>query len=399
MRTLPPAATYWDDREIDAVVDVLRGDDLELGPRVAEFEGKVAALLGKRHGVMVNSGTSSLRLAIDLLDLEPGDEIVTSVLTFSADIAPMVQSGLVPAFVDVDVDSYQIDVDRIEEMIGPRTRAILTPNLVGNVPDWDRIREIADRHGLKVVEDSCDIVDCTLRGERIGTRSDISVTSFARSHSITAAGNGGLVALDDDELLDRCLVMRRWGRRSESYLFGSRKGSKARFQSEIDGISYDDVFVFEDLGYNFEPSEIMAAFGLVQLERLAEFNRRRQHNWQRYDDWFANHEDRFIRPRTTEGADTAWMLYPFIIQPDAGLTRTGVQEFLEERGIPTRVVWSGNITRQPGYRDIERREPSDGFPNADRIMEYALMLPTHQRLTSDDVGYVIEQLTALVDTV
>ena len=141
-------------------------------------------------------------------------------------------------------------------MIGPRTKAILTPNLVGNCPDWDRIRAIADAHGLKVVEDSCDVLDSWLRGTRTGTRSDISVTSFARTHSITAAGNGGMVGIDDPDLLDECLMLRRWGRRSEAYLYGSKKGDDDRFSVTVDGLPYDNIFVFENIGYNFEPSEI-----------------------------------------------------------------------------------------------------------------------------------------------
>src|SRR4051812_8203758 len=157
---------------------------------------------------MVNSGSSALRLAIDLLRLEAGDEIITSPLTFSTDIAPMVQSGLVPVFVDVDPETYQIDVDGIEAMIGPRTKAILVPNLCGNVPDWDAIRATADAHGLAVLEDSCDVLDSWLRGTRTGARSDISVTSFARSHAITAGGTGGMVGIDDVDLLDQCVSQR-----------------------------------------------------------------------------------------------------------------------------------------------------------------------------------------------
>ena len=214
VREIAKPGALHDEREIEAVVEVLRTSTLDLGPKIEEMETRTAELLAKRHGVMVNSGSSALRLAIDLLHLQPGDEIITSVLTFSTDIAPMVQSGIVPVLVDVEPSSYQIDVDRIEEMIGPRTKAILTPNLVGNCPDWDRIRAIADAHGLKVVEDSCDVLDSRLRGTRTGTRSDISVTSFARTHSITAAGNGGMVGIDDDDLLDECLMLRRWGRRS-----------------------------------------------------------------------------------------------------------------------------------------------------------------------------------------
>jgi CDP-6-deoxy-D-xylo-4-hexulose-3-dehydrase len=397
MRSISPPGSTHDQREIDAVVEVLRTSRLQIGPRVAEFEARVAALLARRHGIMTNSGTSALYLALDLLELEPGDEIVTPVLTFSADIAPMVRAGIVPAFVDVEPASYQIDVTRIEEMVGPRTRAILAPDLVGNCPDWDRIRELADRHGLKVVEDSCDVLGSRLRGTPTGTRADIGVTSFAVTHSITAAGGGGLLGIDDPDALDRALIKRRWGRRSERYLFGSKRGHDDRFSATVDGLAYDNIFVFEDSRcFNFEPSEIGAAFGLVQLEKLEEFNRRRRRNFDRYDEWFIEHEDRFVRPVTTPGVETTWMLYPFMLRPAARMTRSGCQEFLEKRGIPTRVVWSGNITRQPGFSAIARREPADGFPNADRVMESALMLPTHQGLSEDDVEYVVEVLDDLV---
>ncbi len=395
MRKIAPPGSHHDEREIEAVTRLLRSPSrLHIGRNVEAFEAKVAALMSKRHGVMVNSGTSALYLALDLLDLEPGDEIITSVLTFSADIAPMVRAGVVPAFVDVDETGYQIDVTRIEEMVGPRTKAILTPNLIGNCPDWDVIRDVADRHGLKVVEDTCDVLgDTLLRGTRTGTRADMGVTSFAVTHSITAAGGGGLVALDDPELLDRCLVKRRWGRRSERYLFGSKRGQSDRFSATVDGLAYDNIFVFEEpLVWNFEPSELGAAFGLVQLEKLDEFNRRRRAVFDRYDEWFAEHEDRFIRPTTTPGVETTWMLYPYMVRPDSKRTRGETQELLEKHGVPTRVVWSGNITRQPGFASIERREPEDGFPNADRVMEYALMLPTHQGLSEEDVDYVLDVL-------
>jgi CDP-6-deoxy-D-xylo-4-hexulose-3-dehydrase len=390
VRRLPDPGAVHDEREIEAVVEVLRTSNLSIGPRVAELEQRVATLLSKRHGVMVNSGSSALRLAIDLLDLTPGDEIITPVLTFATDVAPMVQSGLVPAFVDVDPHTYQIDADGIEAMIGPRTRALLVPNLVGNVPDWDRIRAIADAHGLQVIEDSCDVLDSWLGDSRTGTRSHISTTSFARGHAITAAGNGGLVAFDDDDRLDRCLALRRWGRRSESYLFGSRQGQNDRFGALADGTDYDLVFLFEAIGYNFEPSEIGAAYALVQLDKLADYNERRRLNWRRLDDFFARHEDKVMRPRTTDGARAVWMRYPFVLNDE--YDRSEVQRELEQRGIATFMVWSGNILRQPGFAGIEHRAPAAGVPNADRIMDHALSLPAHHALSSDDVGYVIEVL-------
>jgi CDP-6-deoxy-D-xylo-4-hexulose-3-dehydrase len=392
MRNVPEAAPVHDQREIDAVVEVLQNNELILGHRVLEMERQVAELLAKQHGVMVNSGTSALWLAVDLLDCSPGDEVITSPLTFSSDIAPLVRNGIVPAFVDVEPDTFQIDVTKIESMIGPKTRAILTPNLVGNCPDWDAIREIADRHSLIVVEDSCDVLDSSLRGTRTGTRSHISVTSFARSHSITAAGNGGLIAVDDPEWFDRSLVNRRWGRRSEKYLFGSLQGQdESRFATLDDGTPYDSIFIFDDMGYNFEPSEIMAAYGLVQLERLPGFNAARQQNFARFNEVLEHHVDKVLSPRTTPEVETTWMRFPFVLAD--GIDRSAMQEFFLERGIPTRMVWTGNILRQPGFATIPHRAPDDGLPSADRVMDRALSLPSHNGLTSDDVGRIVEALS------
>ncbi len=391
------AGPVHDEREIEAVLEVLRSGLLDLGPRVAEFERRGAEMLAKAHGVMVNSGTSALWLAVDLLGCEPGDEVITSPLTFSSDVAPLVRSGIVPVFVDVEADTYQIDPAKIEEMIGPRTKAILAPNLCGNIPDWDAIREVADRHGLLVVEDTCDVLDSYLRGTRTGLRADIVCTSFARTHSMTAAGNGGMIAVDDAEWYDQTLVRRRWGRRSETYLFGSRKGTTERFGPLADGTPYDLIFVFDDMGYNFEPSEIMAAYGLVQMDKLPEFNRRRQATHRALDDALAPHGDKVVRPRMIEGAETTWMRYPFLLAD--GIDRTAVQEFFVERNIPTRMVWTGNILRQPGFAAIEHRAPSDGLPECDRVMDRALSLPLHHGLTSDDVGHLVSSLEEWVTSV
>lgn len=395
---LPPAGAEHDEREIEAVVEVLRDGDLDIGPAVAEMERRTAELLAKRHGVMVNSGSSALRLAIDLLGLERGDEILTSPLTFSTDIAPMVQSGLVPVFADVDPQTYQIDANRAEEMIGPRTKAVLVPNLCGNVADWDALRALADEHGLAVVEDSCDVLDSWLGDARTGARSDISVTSFARSHAITAGGNGGMVGVDDDRLLDQCLSQRRWGRRSEPYLFGSEKGRMERFGELADGTPYDLIFVFDTIGYNFEPSEIGAAYGLVQLDKLDQFNGRRRDNWRRLQDHFSARPDvGFGLGVTTANARTTWMRFCFTVPDDAAMSRNEVQQFLDGRGVSTRMVWTGNILRQPGFAGIEHRQPATGLPNCDQLMNRALSLPVHHRLNADHMGYICEQIDDLFD--
>jgi CDP-6-deoxy-D-xylo-4-hexulose-3-dehydrase len=248
-RRIDYAGSVHDEREIEAVVEVLRGGptSMRIGKNVKAMERRIADLFEKKRGVMCNSGSSALYLAYEAIDLQPGDEIVTSAVTFSTDVAPVVRKGAVPVFVDVTPDTFQIDVNRIAEMITPKTRAIMAPNLIGNCPDWDVIRGIADEHNLLVIEDSCDALGQTLRGPPTGTRADISLTSFALSHIITAAGTGGMVCFDNDQLADRALLFRRWGRRSELQLFGSLKGKENRFFSALDdGLEYDNIFIFDE---------------------------------------------------------------------------------------------------------------------------------------------------------
>ena len=392
-RRIDYAGSVHDEREIEAVVAVLRGGAtaMRIGRNVKAMEARVAELFGKRRGVMCNSGSSALYLAIEVLDLSPGDEVITAAVTFSTDIAPMIRNAIVPAFVDVTTDSYQIDVDAIEEMIGPRTKAILAPNLIGNAPDWDRIRAIADAHGLKVVEDSCDALGLTLRGTPTGTRADISLTSFALSHIITAAGTGGMVCFDDDAIADRALLLRRWGRRSEAQIFGSRKGTGERFFSTIDGdIEYDNLFIFDEVGWNFEPSELSAAFGLVQLDKLGVNLARRQRNFELTRAHFARWPHLFTLPRLTEGVETGWHMFPILIEADAGIRRSELQQWMEARGVDTRMVWTGNAARQPAFRDRPHRVPPGGLPNADRVMEWGLILPNNHSLSDDDCAWIGE---------
>jgi CDP-6-deoxy-D-xylo-4-hexulose-3-dehydrase len=399
-RRIEYAGSVHDEREIEAVVAVLRGGPtaLRIGKNVKAMERRVAELFGKRRGIMCNSGSSALYLAIEVLGLAPGDEIITSAVTFSTDIAPMMRAGIVPAFVDVTPDTFQIDVDAIEAMIGPRTKAILAPNLIGNAPDWDRIRQIADRHSLKVVEDSCDALGLTLRGAPTGTRADISLTSFALSHIITAAGTGGMVCFDDDAMADEALLLRRWGRRSEIQLFGSTKGVDKRFFSAIEGgdgfeqIEYDNLFIFDALGWNFEPSELSAAFGLVQLDKLGDNLARRQRNFELTSSHFARWPEYFTLPQLTDGVETGWHMFPVIINSEAGIRRSELQQWMESHGVDTRMVWTGNAARQPAFRDRPYRQPAAGMPNADRVMKWGLVLPNNHSMSDDDCAYIGECL-------
>ena len=383
------ATAVYDQDEIDAVMTVLDGsaDSMRIGKYVAQMEREVAALFGKDLGVMVNSGSAALFLAVELLDLPRGSEVITSPLTFSTDLSPLIRAGIVPVFVDVEPDTFNVDVTRIEELVTPNTRAILIPNLAGNCPDWDAIRAVADRHDLKVIEDSCDAIGPKLRGTATGLRSDISVTSFSLSHNIPAAGMGGMVMMNDPALRDRCLLLRGWGRRSEVLLFGSRKGER-NFWEDLDGIRYDDLFIFDEPGWNFLPSEISAAFGVQQVKKLPVNYERRQHNFDRYTAFFRQHPEHFIPPRQTAELDTAWLTYCFLVQPTAGFSRADLQQYLTPLGVDTRTVWTGNAARQPMMKNAEFRVPAEGLPNADRVMEYGMLVSCSHGLSDDDIDYV-----------
>ncbi len=387
-----------DQREIDAVVGVMK-TGMAVGEKVMTFEKRVAQLMGHKHGVMVNSGSSALLLTMRMLDLPKGSEVITPTLTFGTDISSIVCAGYVPVFVDVEADTYQVDVEKIEAMISDKTRALLVPNLVGGMPDWDDLRALADKHQLILIEDSCDTLGGSFRGRPSGERADISVTSFSIFHIVTCLGNGGMVCFNDDALLDRGLSLRAWGRSSEKYLYGTKmQESDGRFLEEMDGVEYDGMFIFEDIAYGFIPSEAGAAFGIEQLNKLDTFSTLRRNLFEKHTAFLAKHSDIFITPRLLEGVVTTWICYPVQLRRELGWSRRSLQVYLEDNGIFTRVVFSGNAVRQPMMRGVEYRAPAEGMPAADQVMEYGLMLPCHPTMTDDDCDYlyeVIEEWIAL----
>jgi CDP-6-deoxy-D-xylo-4-hexulose-3-dehydrase len=390
-------ATHGEE-EIAAVLEVLRSghQGLRIGKNVREMETRVPELSGKKFGVMCNSGSSALYVAVDLLGCKPGDEVITSPLTFSTDVAPIVRAGLIPVFVDVSPNTVNVDVTKIEAMVSDKTRAILIPNLAGNAPDWDAIRAVADRHGLKVIEDTCDALGATLRGTPTGARADISAISFAMAHIITCAGNGGMVMVDDEDSREKALLLRRWGRRSEPHLFGSR-GTGRVFRENLDGVEYDNDFIFDVLSWNFEPSELGAAYGVVQLNKLAANYRRRKELFDIYTDAYGKYPEFFTTPVQTEGLDTAWLCYPVMVNADAPFTRGDLQESLESAGIDTRTVWSGNITRHPMMKNVEYRVPGEGLPEADAVFARGMTLGMSHGLTDSDVDRITGAIHAFAE--
>ena len=297
------AKTIYGQEEIDAVVQCLN-ESTQMGKYSRKFEKKIGELFQKKYCLYVNSGSSALFIGIEAFDFPSGGEVITPALTFSTTVGCLVKNRLVPVFVDVDPLSYCINVDQIETQISSKTVAILAPNLIGNICNWPKIRQIADKHGLVVIEDSADTLGATIEGSSSGKFSDMSITSFYGSHIINCAGNGGALAINDSKVMERAKLLRSWGRSSSLYDEKSEK-IENRFNVELDGIPYDAKFVFETIGYNLEGNELGAAFGLVQLKKLTQNIKIRQNNFKIQHDFFASISKYFLNPEETMNCSTA----------------------------------------------------------------------------------------------
>ena len=242
------AKTVYGEKEIAAVVKCLR-ESTQMGKYSREFESKVAKLFDKQHGIYVNSGSSALLIAMESFGFPVGSEVITPALTFSTTVGSIIKAGLIPVFVDVGVNDYVIDPEKIESMVSNKTVAILAPNLLGNLCQWQAISDIAKKYSLKIIEDSADTLGATLNDYSSGHWSDISITSFYGSHIINCAGNGGMLCVNDPALLKTSKLLRSWGRNSS--IFDERSETiENRFNVDIDGIEYDAKFLFSKIGYN-----------------------------------------------------------------------------------------------------------------------------------------------------
>ena len=378
---VPYAQSVHGQEEIDKVVAAIRENRLAPGPDVLRFETEVATIFGKKFGIMVNSGSSANLLALQLLDLPEGSEIITPALTFATTVAPILQHRLCPIFVDVEDGTYVVNARTIREAVTPQTRALLIPSLIGNVPNMAAIAGVCQDFNLDFIEDSCDTVGATYGGVPTGCYSHISTTSFYGSHIITAGGGGGMLCVNDSEWDTRARVLRGWGR--DSAKFAESENIETRFAARIGTIDYDAKFVFSEVGYNMQSTELNAAFGLAQLGRLTEFTARRKRNFKRLHAFFQRYENLFILPRQTENTRTNWLAFPLTIRTK-DFTRKQITTFLEERGIQTRPIFTGNILRQPAFEHAG----SGTFPIADGIMERAFLIGCHQGLTEEQIEYM-----------
>lgn len=353
--------------EIDAVTQCLQDGWLAgFGPKSIEFEKQVAQIFGKKYGVFVNSGSSACLLALACLQLPKGSKVITPACTFSTTVAPIIQLGLEPVFCDVELTTYTPSVQQILELINKDIKVLMLPNLIGNKPDWKRIKtELVKigRDDIVLIEDSADTITNT-------PETDISTTSFYASHLITAGGSGGMVMYNDLKLRDTCLNFRDWGRIGDNSEIMSD-----RFNYMVDGIPYDHKFLYGVLGYNMKSSEMNAAFGLVQLKSFKQFAKIRRNNIERYIKNLQSCKE-IVLP--DDSIKPNWLA--IALQTD---NRYDLLNYLEKHNIQTRVTFAGNVTRHPAYR--QHLQP---FTNSDIIMRNGFLLGAHHGMSIEDVDYV-----------
>lgn len=372
----------YGDEEKKAVAEALDKGWLGLGNYSAEFAKKVATIFGKKFGVFVNSGSSGTFLALRILDLPAGSEVITPACTFATTLAAILHNNLVPVVADSTLGNYNIDLEKLPKMISQKTKAIIVPHALGSLNDMRKLRSFCKKHKLYFVEDSCDTIGGAFKGKPTGSFADISVCSFYASHNITAAGGGGILCMDDEKLLAKALAYRDWGR------FGDdNEDIEERFKMHIDGIPYDRKFIYSMIGFNFKPTEIQAAFGLAQLKKLDAFNRIRRKNFDRLRRGLEQYERFFILPQDLPGAQAYWLAFPITIKDDAPFSRLDLLRHLESKKIQTRLLFAGNILRQPGFKNVPCRVVGK-LTNADKIMRDTFVVGAHHGLTNEMIDYM-----------
>ena len=379
------ALSLFGDAERKAVMEVLKTPQIVAGKKATEFEQKISAKFGKKYGVFVNSGSSANLLTLESLGLPKGSEVITPILTFSTTVAPIIKLGLVPAFVDVDPTTYLIDVNQVESMITKKTKALMIPSLFGNIPDYAKLRRIADKHKLFLIEDSCDTLGATINGKPTGVYTHASTTSFYATHVITAAGEGGMICLNDLEQSKRARILSGWGRQSS---LNETEDIDYRLQGKLEGKAYDSKFIFSEIGYNMRATDISAAFGLVQLTRLKKFIATRQKSFNELIKYFSKYEHWFVLPTQAKNVKTAWMSFPLTLKPGAPFAKHDLIRHLEYHNIQTRPVFTGNIMRHPGFKNITHKKSKAGYKNADYIMQHGFVTACHHGLTKAHLDHM-----------
>ena len=376
--------------EIRSVVSQLK-KTTQMGASVNKFELLIAKKFSKKYGLMVNSGSSAITLALNALGINRNDEIIIPCLNFGTAVSPIIQAQAKPILVDIEIDTLQIDVSKIEKKITNKTKVIMVPNLIGNIPDLKKIKSIATKYNLKIIEDSADTLGARIGDKTTGFYSDISITSFYGSHIISCAGNGGMFLTNNKKFYEKAKVLRSWGRMST--LIKDSENIQKRLSIKLKGYDFDKKFVFSEVGYNFEPSEIGASFGLIQLKKLDKFSKIRVRNFDLHKTFFNQFKHLFISPKINKDIRTIFLAYPIIIKENKFFNRKMLQVFLEKNGIQTRPIFSGNILRHPAFKNIiSNRNKLNSFKNSDYIMKYGILIGCHQGLSLQNIIYIHKKI-------
>ena len=376
----------YDKREINAVLKTLK-NSTQMGKSVETFESKIAKLFSKKYGLMVNSGSSALILALKAMNFPRGSEIIAPCLNFGTAVSSIMLCNLNPIFVDCEIKTLQIDLSKIEKKISKKTKALLIPNLIGNIPDWKGIRKIASKHKLKIIEDSADTLGATINNRSTGIYSDISITSFYGSHVISCAGNGGILLTNNKDYFSKAKVLRSWGRMST--LIKDSENINKRLGIKLRGFNYDRKFVFSEVGYNFEPSEVGASFGIEQLKKFRSFSMLRNRNFKLHYEFFKKLDKYFTVPKINKNIKTNFLAYPVILKSNSKFSRKDFQVYLENNKIQTRPIFTGNTLRHPAFKSlVSNKNKLNEFKNSDYIMKYGLLIGCHQGLSLKDISYI-----------
>ncbi|MFM8984694.1 MAG: lipopolysaccharide biosynthesis protein RfbH [Planctomycetia bacterium] len=402
---VPVAGRVFDDRDVTSLVDSALDFWLTTGRFAEAFEQRFATRVGVRCASLVNSGSSANLLALTALTshklgdarLQPGDEVITVAAGFPTTVNPILQNGLVPVFVDIEHPesraTYNVDVDRLAAARGPRTRAVMLAHTLGNPFDCAAVADFCGRHDLWLVEDCCDALGAEFAGAHVGRFGDVATCSFYPAHHITM-GEGGVVFTDSPRLEKLVESFRDWGRDCWCEP-GHDDTCGKRFDWQLGDLphGYDHKYIYSHIGYNLKLTDMQAAVGVSQLEKLDGFVARRRRNFQRLRTGLEPLRDVLVLPEATAGADPSWFGFPLSIRPNAAFDRRALVRHLDAKGIGTRQLFGGNLLRQPAYHDRPLRVAGD-LPGADYVMRQTLWLGVYPGLTDAHVDFMIETISA-----
>ncbi len=388
----------YDEQEMIAAVDAVLDFWLTAGPRAEAFEARLAETVGTAHALAVNSGSSANLLAVAALrsrrlerPLQPGDEVITSALAFPTTVAPILQNGLVPVFVDCEPATYNLDPSHLEAALSPRTRAIFLAHTLGNPAEMEPVMDFARAHDLYVIEDTCDALGAVYNGQMVGTFGHLATLSFYPAHHITT-GEGGAVLTGDPLLAHIVRSLRDWGRDCWCRHNSPPNGACGhRFDWTIPGLEepYDHRYFYVEIGYNLKMTDVQAAIGLAQLEKLPAFLEARRRNFQWLREGLEPYSAFLTLPVWSPHAQPAWFAFPITVRPEAPFTRRDLTTFLEQHNIETRLLFAGNILRQPAYRDIPHRIVGS-LANSDQVLRSTFFIGVYPGLDRARIDHILQ---------